>query len=153
MTDVLHRTTKALLRSVNTPSYPVVDYVHNPDLSAVTGVPNRYWKINPDDTITEMSQPEKDDVDQTVGSGQILAAKFEITEKERGKVAKIRYYATDNGDGTYSDLVHETIYTYQRRHLLSEEYKTYYSNGVLASTTRWEYYTSPSGNVVKKLVP
>lgn len=62
MADVVNRTTKQYLQSVNTPDYPVGQWIINPDLSAVAGVPNRYWKIT-GDSITEMSQAEKDALD------------------------------------------------------------------------------------------
>lgn len=62
MADVLNRTTKQLLRSVNSPDYDPADWIINPDLSGVSGVPVVYWKID-GDTVSEMSQAEKDAVD------------------------------------------------------------------------------------------
>ena len=62
MADVLNRTTKELKRSVHTPDFPATDWVINPDLSAVDGVPANYWKIT-GDVVSEMSQAEKDAVD------------------------------------------------------------------------------------------
>jgi len=65
MADVVHRTTKQHKKSVNTPDYPTEDWIHNPDLSAVSGVLAKYWNIS-GDTISEMSQTEKDTVDNAV---------------------------------------------------------------------------------------
>jgi len=48
MSNVLNRTTKQFLRSANTPDYPTVDWIHNPDLSAVAGQPSKYWIITGD---------------------------------------------------------------------------------------------------------
>ncbi len=62
MANVLNRTTKEYRQSVNTPDFDPVDWIINPDLSAVQGVSNRYWVIT-GDTITEMSQAEKDALD------------------------------------------------------------------------------------------
>lgn len=62
MATVLNRTTKVLLTSVNTPDFDVVDWIINPNLAAVAGVPVIYWKIA-GDNVSEMSQPEKDAVD------------------------------------------------------------------------------------------
>ena len=64
MGDYLHRTTKAYRRSVspNDLSEPLMNYIEDPDLSAVAGVPLIYWIIT-GDVITEMSQSEKDTVD------------------------------------------------------------------------------------------
>jgi len=87
MANVLHRTSKVYLTSVNTPDYPEEDWVINPDLSAVENVPVRYWVVErieipwvppvveegfpePDpepstwvDVIREMTQEEKDAYD------------------------------------------------------------------------------------------
>ena len=64
MPNYLHRTTKQYLRSVSPASLPepVENYIFMPDLSAVEGVPNRYWKIT-GDVVNEMTQGEKDTVD------------------------------------------------------------------------------------------
>jgi len=62
MSDVIHRTTLEQRVSVNTPDYPVEEWIINPDLSAVQGVAKKYWKIVGDD-VQEMTQTEKDAVD------------------------------------------------------------------------------------------
>lgn len=65
MAHVLNRTTKEYIRSAHTPDYPVEDWIHKPDLSAVMTspeVPVKYWKIT-GDVISEMSQAEKDAYD------------------------------------------------------------------------------------------
>lgn len=59
MADVLNRTTKQYLKSVNTPNFPTADWIINPDLTAVAGVPSKYWKIT-GDVVAEMSSAEKD---------------------------------------------------------------------------------------------
>lgn len=62
MADAVNRTTKVYVQSINTPDYPIGEWIINPDLSGVVGVPNRYWVIT-GDVITEMSQGEKDALD------------------------------------------------------------------------------------------
>jgi len=62
MADVVHRTTKQHKKSVNTPDYPTADWIHNPSTPAVL---SKYWNIS-GDTITEMTQAEKDTVDNAV---------------------------------------------------------------------------------------
>lgn len=62
MADVLHRTTRRYLKSVNTPDYPPADYIINPDMTAVQGFHWRYWKIN-GDAVALMTQAERDAVD------------------------------------------------------------------------------------------
>lgn len=68
MANVLNRTTKEYLISVNTPDYPEVTWIINPDLSGVEGVPSKYWKIT-GDTISEMNQSEKNAVDAVLLPG------------------------------------------------------------------------------------
>jgi hypothetical protein len=65
MSTVLHRTTKEYHESANTPDYPIENWIINPDLSAVSGVPIKYWKIT-GDAVSEMNQTEKDTVDAAV---------------------------------------------------------------------------------------
>lgn len=62
MATVLHRISKDVLYSVNTPDYSDVDWIINPDLVLVYGVPKKYWKIT-GDVVSEMNQSEKDIVD------------------------------------------------------------------------------------------
>jgi hypothetical protein len=59
MSNVIHRTTFKYLESVNTPDYPAKDWLHNPDLSLVSGVSPKYWKVD-GDTVVEMSVAEKE---------------------------------------------------------------------------------------------
>lgn len=64
MGNYLHRTTKQYLQSwsPNDLPEPLANYIDDPDLSNVIGVPPRYWIIT-GDVISEMSQAEKDAVD------------------------------------------------------------------------------------------
>jgi len=48
MAVVLNRTTKQLIQSANTPDFPTADWIINPDLSAITGQPIKYWLISGD---------------------------------------------------------------------------------------------------------
>jgi len=62
MADAINRATFVQRFSVNTPDFPTNDWVINPDMSPVTGVPKKYWKLT-GDVLSEMSQAEKDQVD------------------------------------------------------------------------------------------
>ncbi len=62
MADVVHRTTVQYLRSVHTPDYPIGTWIHDPDLSALSGVPQEHWKVV-GDTVVEMNATEKEAVD------------------------------------------------------------------------------------------
>lgn len=68
MANVIHRTALTYLASVNTPDYPEPTWKHEPSMSAVAGVPSRYWKAPADWNAAgagpvEMTQGEKDSVD------------------------------------------------------------------------------------------
>lgn len=58
MATVLNRNTKVLRVSVHTPDYPTLNWIHDPDLSAVAGQPPKYWKIT-GDTVSLMSAGEQ----------------------------------------------------------------------------------------------
>lgn len=64
MGDYLHRTTKRFRQSIspNELPEPLANYIEDPDLSAVAGVPSIYWIVT-GDVISEMAQGEKDTVD------------------------------------------------------------------------------------------
>lgn len=63
MANVLNKFTKEYRLSVNTPDYIGGDWLINPDLSAVAGIPTKYWKVV-DDEVVEMSSEEKTVIDQ-----------------------------------------------------------------------------------------
>jgi len=77
MSDVLQRTTKEQRFSVNTPDYPTVTWIINPDLSGVIGVPKKYWKIT-GDVVSEMNQSEKDAVDAVLLPGVKVTRKTQL---------------------------------------------------------------------------
>ena len=75
----LHRTTKQFLQSVppdNLPE-PLANYISDPDMSGVKGVPDQYWKIT-GDNVSEMNQSEKDAVDAALLTAQRDSAVAEL---------------------------------------------------------------------------
>ena len=79
--DVLNRTTKQLLVSVNTPDYPYADWIPDPDLTAVNGYPSKYWIIT-GDIVTLMDQTQRDAVDASILSTNrdTTSARFDAVE-------------------------------------------------------------------------
>lgn len=77
MANVLNRTTLTFRRSVNTPDFSDVDYVINPDMSPVAGVPNKYWKLA-GDILSVMTDEEKAVVDQTLNEQRLLNLKVPV---------------------------------------------------------------------------
>jgi len=80
MAEVVNRTTKEHRTSVHTPDFPVAQWIHGPDLSAVAGFPNKYWIIT-GDLITLMDQAARDAVDAAE------AAQFLLNIRAAGKEA------------------------------------------------------------------
>jgi hypothetical protein len=62
MATVVHKTTFQILSSVNTPDFDPAQWLVNPDLTALDGVPTKYWKLS-GNAVIEMTQTEKDAVD------------------------------------------------------------------------------------------
>lgn len=79
----LHRTTKQYLQSAdpNELAEDISNYISEPDLSAVAGVPRKYWKIT-GDVVSEMSQVEKDAVDAAALSATRDSAVAELDSVE-----------------------------------------------------------------------
>ncbi len=76
MANVLNRTTKEYLTSVNTPDFDVSLWVINPDLSAVIGFASKYWIIT-GDVVTLQNQAQRDITDDTEFQTFLAAAATE----------------------------------------------------------------------------
>lgn len=74
MANVLNRTTRQFLASVNSPDYPVGQWIINPDLTAVVGFDSRYWTIT-GDAVTLMSVGER----TTVDAAALVVARDSVT--------------------------------------------------------------------------
>jgi len=81
MANVLNRTTKQYLASVNTPEYPVAEWIINPDLSAVSGQPAKYWVIS-GDSVTFMDQASRDAVDAELRDASRESAVKQLDQTE-----------------------------------------------------------------------
>lgn len=79
MSDVLNRTTKEYRRSVNTPDFPVIDWIRNPDLSDVVGFASRYWLID-GDAVLLMSAAERDALDAAAQAASLDAIAEQIDQ-------------------------------------------------------------------------
>lgn len=81
MADVLHKTADPVdyRLSVNTPDFDPAEWFINPDVSAVSAVPKKYWARPLTDPVTEMTQPEKDAVDAAILAAELVAKRSEAT--------------------------------------------------------------------------
>ena len=85
MSNVLNRTTKQFLRSVNEPDYPTSAWIHNPDMAAVTkqdGTFEReeYWTIT-GDIVTLKSPAEQAIVDAAIDQATTVSQRNEAADK------------------------------------------------------------------------
>lgn len=74
MGSVVNRATVEYRGSINTPDYSDVDWIINPDLSALASIPHKYWKVF-GDNVVEMDQSEKDAVDAAEAAAQAESIK------------------------------------------------------------------------------
>jgi hypothetical protein len=70
MASVLNRTTKEYRASANTPDFPEIDWIINPDMSAVVGFDSRYWVIT-GDVVSLMAEVDRTALD---AAAEITAA-------------------------------------------------------------------------------
>ena len=77
MSDVVNRTTRQYRKSVNTPDFPVIDWIINPDVSAVIAFPNKYWVIT-GDLVSLMDQTARDAVDAAEESARLDSVADEL---------------------------------------------------------------------------
>lgn len=80
MAAVLNRATKEFKASAHTPNYSSVEWIINPDLSAVQGQPKKYWMIN-GDVVTLATPAEQIVIDDALAATRATKAKEE--EKNR----------------------------------------------------------------------
>ncbi len=80
MANILNRTSKVFRSSVNTPDYPVSDWIINPDLSAVENVEVKYWIIE-GDTVREATATEKTQIDSDNLAQHKIDCKADIDQR------------------------------------------------------------------------
>lgn len=100
MSDVVHRTTVEYRQSVDTDDYSPVTWIINPDLSALTSVPQKYWKVS-GDSVLEMNQTEKDAVDAALLAAyqanlKSIAGKLMVVDDDYTASEDIRDYIGTN---------------------------------------------------------
>jgi len=93
MGTFLHRTTKEYFQSIppDQLAEPIANYIDNPDMSAVVGVPSKYWQII-GDIVSEMDAGEKAVVDQAILDVQrdsLIAAQVDGLESVLRQLIKL----------------------------------------------------------------
>lgn len=69
MANVLNRTTRQYIKSVNASKYPEKDWITNPDVSVVDAFRSDFWIVT-GDVVSLMPQVERDAVDAQILSDQ-----------------------------------------------------------------------------------
>lgn len=92
MSSAINKTTYQYLKSINTPDYSEDLWVINPDLSAVSGVAQKYWKVV-DGAVVEMSTQEKQAVDAAMTQAYIESVISKAIAFGNGLITK---YAAEN---------------------------------------------------------
>ena len=132
------------LQFVNTPDYDPNVWVINPDLSGVVGVEQKYWKVV-SGAVVEMTSDEKAAVDAALIAKTILNGKYKVSAFTNGLLATESWYAVDNGDGTYSNLVTQFTYSYSGSSVTSRTEITYFADATISSSNTFNYFTNNSG--------
>lgn len=107
MPNALNRTTLRFKTSADPNYHPVVEWIIDPDMSNVEGVPKQYWKIVGDDVL-EMSQAEKDAKDITLEAERV--ARLEYNAIDRMMVPDVAVISQElqdyiNANAVYTDSV------------------------------------------------
>jgi hypothetical protein len=72
--------------------------------------------------------------------------KYRVVEYDaNGQITSVKRYATDNGDGTYDDLVEEDVFVTQGGRVISETNKKYKSDGNVEGQKQFNYFSAPDG--------
>jgi len=87
--------------------YPATNWYHNPDLSAVQGVPEKYWKDDGEGNIIEMDAGEKAVID----TGLLESAKSKKQSKIDERTAALikRGFTYDDHTFSLSDQAQQNI--------------------------------------------
>lgn len=100
-------------------------------------------------------QAIEDDRSQPTITYDVAEKNFLVAEYYNGKLISETWYGIDNGDGTYSERVEETIYTYgghRDKTLLFKTITMFLIDGTPAAPpVVWEYVTDGDKKIIKKV--
>lgn len=150
MANVVNRTTVQYLLTVNTPDYDPTDWIINPDLSALASVPQKYWKVV-GDTVVEMTSGEKTTADAALLAKTLRNKNFKVSSyNSSSQLTSDTWYDTDNGDGTYSNMAEQVVYTYSANVLMSRVDTIYFYDGTISSAATYNYYRNDQNALIIK---
>jgi len=76
--------------------------------------------------------------------------KYEVIRERGNRVQSVKRYTTDNGNGNYTGLVQELLYSYQGNKLLDIVTNTYDSDGNLIATETEVFYKDGRKTTIRK---
>ncbi|MFX1590480.1 MAG: hypothetical protein ACFFC1_20290 [Promethearchaeota archaeon] len=141
------------IESANTPDYEEGNYLINPDISLLDGIVLiKYWKVV-SNNIQEMTQEEKDLIDNNYicEPMKIGEKKYNVKEYLPGKRLSKDTWYNKNDASEYSEKVEEIIYSYQGSKLTQHVKTVYYLTGEISSQETYEYYKD-GNKIIMKLV-
>lgn len=82
-----------------------------------------------------------------IGEKKYLVKEYDPTGRY---LVKETWYNKDNGDGTYSEIVEETLYVWELSKLMKRICNTYWVDGIVKDSEVWEYYASGKDRIIEK---
>jgi len=148
MADVINRTTLQYLQSINTPDYPDIDWIVNPDLSGLIGIPQKYWKIV-GDTVVQMDTTEQAAVDASIANATsaIGTNYLTTTYNSTNQLITETWYRDRTGTGSYTTKVKETNYTYVGNSMTQAVTNYFSLGGTILSSQTTNYFTDLDSKV------
>lgn len=128
----------------------------------LTALPGRTWRVKAaadvvvdidgaDLTPTEDADLTQAHTDWTPGTNYRYDAVYEVQTSSMGKIQKIEWFEIDNGDGTFSGLAKDMVYTWSGQKIMSTTTTDYYKDGEVAGSPHTENYYTANGKPVKKV--
>ena len=140
MATVLNRTTLDLIESAHTPDYDPAQWLINPDLSGVAGLPRRYWKIVGNDVVP-MTAAEMAAVDAEIADLAAAVPSTTVVFGARGNVDDewLRLWSVGTSNQTswiaHNDLTLSVLGFSNRRSNVNVSVDLYSAGAVIASWT------------------
>lgn len=156
--------TKTYVRKDDMVGKPADPTKGNPSFSSgiVTALPGRTWRLNAigpqirlyidGDALTQ--QEETDLAAAYTAWVPSCQCRYEDTYRvetiSNGRTTKVEWFATDNGDGTYTNISRDEVWAWSGATLVSITRRNYYSDGTTGSEETENYYTTGTGQRVTK---
>ena len=132
----------------------------------LAALPGRTWRTAAGSDValdidgTDLTQQEDDDL-TTAHTAWVpidttrYADTFKVETISGGKIQKVEWFETDEGEGVYSGLARDEIYTWSGNSLTAKTSTTYYKDGsaVPGSVVAETYFTASGGRRVTKVTP